>query len=105
MATLLFDRENVGGLVCETYYDEAEDCYIFNKKMDVEPTIRSNIDKQNHGHTPKEALYREMAEIPAVIIHRWLNEGFNIFRCSDRELRAKLNDPDWKYLKTIPGAA
>lgn len=46
---------------------------------------------------------RKIAEIPNIVAEAWLKQGFNIFQASERELRKKLDDPDWSYLKTING--
>lgn len=46
---------------------------------------------------------REVADIPNIIVEAWLKQGFNVFQCSENELRKKLDEREWKDLKTIPG--
>ena len=54
--------------------------------------------RRTHGR-----LRRMIADIPNIVVEAWLKEGFNIFQVSERELRRKLDSPEWSYLKTIPG--
>ena len=58
----------------------------------------------NDGWSPSREL-RRVATIPAVLRLKWLNEeGWDAFdaACADK-LKAKLNDPDFLYLRTAPG--
>lgn len=46
---------------------------------------------------------RMVADVPNIVVEQWLKQGFNMFQVSERELRKKLDEPEWSYLKTIPG--
>ncbi len=73
---------------------------------DVAPVIERNKAMANHndGWAPSRDL-RRVASIPFALVHKWLvEEGWNALdpKHADR-LRAKLNDPDWRHLRTAPG--
>lgn len=80
---------------------------VVSRTQDVQPFLDDNKRMQadqvggwrrTHGMTR-----RQIADIPNIVIEQWLKEGFNIFQVSEKELRKKLDHPDWAYLKTIPG--
>lgn len=80
---------------------------LVRRTQDVEPYLDSNKARQadqvggwrrTHGKTR-----RMVAEIPNIVVEMWLKQGFNVYQVSERELRKKLDDPEWSYLKTIPG--
>jgi hypothetical protein len=80
---------------------------VVKRTQNVEPILELNKAAQaeaaggwrrTHGKTR-----RYIAEIPNIVIEAWLNEGFNIFQVSEKELRKKLDSAEWSYLKTIPG--
>jgi hypothetical protein len=87
---------------------KAKNGELFVKRtQDVEPYLDANKRMQadqvggwrrTHGKTR-----RQVAEIPNIVVEMWLKQGFNIFQVSERELRKKLDEPEWAYLKTIPG--
>lgn len=74
--------------------------------QDVEPILERN--KQLRSMEQKSDWGREVAEIPNVILIRWLNEehakGNESLRLFTPEMDAiiqkKLADPDWAYLRT-----
>lgn len=74
--------------------------------QDVEPILERN--KQLRTMEQKSDWGREIAEIPNVILVRWLNEehakGNEDLRLFTKEFDAlvdrKLKDPDWAYLRT-----
>lgn len=80
---------------------------IVKRTQDVEPYLDANKRMQADGvggwRRTARATRRMIADIPNIVVEAWLKEGFNIFQVSERELRAKLDHPDWSYLKTIPG--
>lgn len=80
---------------------------VVKRTQDVEPILDHNKRRQAEGvggwRRSHGALRRNIAEIPNIVIEQWLKEGFNIFQVSERELRKKLDNPEWSYLKTIPG--
>lgn len=58
----------------------------------------------NDGYTADRSM-RRVAYIPQVIIQKWLNEeGLDVWNTDHKQrLMRKLNDPDWRYLRTAPG--
>lgn len=74
--------------------------------QDVEPILERN--KTLRTMRQKSDWGREIAEIPNVILVRWLNEehakGNTTIKLlgeeMDRLVARKLQDPDWKYLRT-----
>lgn len=80
---------------------------VVKRTQDVEPILDHNkgmqADQVGGWRRTARAARRQVAEIPNIVIEQWLKEGFNIFQVSEAELRRKLDNPDWSYLKTIPG--
>lgn len=74
--------------------------------QDVEAIIENNKRLQN---TPQRTEhFRHIASIPNNILNKWIvEEGIPFLRLSGNELkkliRKKLNDPDWKWLRTTDG--
>lgn len=77
------------------------------REQDVAPILDHNKRMQADGaggwRRAGSMGRRQVAEIPNIVIEAWLKEGFNFFRCTENELRKKLDEPNWAYLKTIPG--
>lgn len=77
------------------------------REQDVEPYLDANKRMQADGvggwrRTAKHTR-RQIADIPNIVAEQWLKEGFNVFTVSEKELRKKLDEPQWAYLKTVPG--
>jgi hypothetical protein len=74
--------------------------------QDVEPILERN--KVLRTMEQKSDWGREIAEIPNVILIRWLDEehakgntSLRLFTAEmDEIIKKKLNDPDWAYLRT-----
>lgn len=73
--------------------------------QDVGPLIEANKQKQNNTPRILKADFWPEAFIPDIIILKWLQEeGLNIFdKNAAPQLRRRLNDPDWRFLRTRPG--
>lgn len=74
--------------------------------QDVEDIIENNKKLQT---TPQKSDWgRHVASIPNVILTQWLNEEWNRGNTSlkflsaefDKIVEKKLQDPDWKWLRT-----
>jgi hypothetical protein len=91
------------------YHPQPDGTFLIEHEQDVRPNLDTAKRLQNEddrGWSPSREL-RRVAHIPNIIIVKWLNEeGLDIFD-SDPEMqkryRAKLNDPDWRWLRTAPG--
>lgn len=54
----------------------------------------------------REVARRYVAEIPEIVIERWFKEGINFYSADpdmQRKVAQKLNDPEYRYLRTSPG--
>lgn len=92
----------------ELILDRADRRIIASTTQDVEPILERNKalrGESQQGHD----FARLIADIPAVIIVRWLNEeyarGNTHLRPFTREFNEtvvarKLKDPEWAYLRT-----
>ena len=92
----------------ELLLDRGERKIVAVSTQDVEPILARNKalrGEAQHGHD----CARLVADIPAVILVRWLNEeyarGNTHLRLFTREfnetvVRRKLQDPEWRYLRT-----
>lgn len=58
----------------------------------------------NDGYTPSREI-RRVASVPYIIGLKWLNEEGWWFMDPEHadKLARKLNDPDWRYLRTADG--
>jgi hypothetical protein len=82
----------------------------FVAEADVAPVLEHNKAAANHndGYSASRDL-RRVASIPYVVMIKWLNEeGFWALDADKdpdvaKKLAAKLNDPDWRYLRTADG--
>jgi hypothetical protein len=104
---LLYDEPMFGGGRARVWWDENERTYHNEHVADVEANIEHAKRAANGDLAAKTGdQFRMAAHIPAVIIMQWLSEGIDIFS-SDPEQKAKvrrrLNDPDWRYLRTGGG--
>lgn len=62
--------------------------------------LRGNTNRGYIG----DGTFRRVASIPINIVHKWLQEGIDIFSGDQQaELARKLNDPDNAYLRTSDG--
>lgn len=95
----------------EWSYDHSEDRAIVKMTQDVTAVIDRNKELQNSGIKARIGdMAEQIAEIPNGILLQWFQEdGVFLLRMGRDEkrkyLQKKLNDPKWKYLKTIPGRA
>lgn len=75
--------------------------------QDVEDIIERNKALQTESQT-WAGTFRHIGTIPNVILERWINEsGTNVLSMGNEEfgqfVKRKLNDPDWRWLKTTSG--
>lgn len=95
----------MSGLVSQTHYDASERKFTFTRVQDLEPYLENN--KRLRAQEQKNEFWRHTAEIPNIILMKWLNEEYARGRTGlrlytkefDEIIRQKLNDPDWAYLR------
>jgi hypothetical protein len=88
------------------HVDDSEKKFTLNRVQDVEPIL--DINKELQTLDQKSDWGRHVATIPSVFIEKWLNEEWergNIHLKPftpefDILIEAKLQDPDWKFLRT-----
>lgn len=88
------------------WIDNEDGTFTVTQTQDCEAIIELNKAMYNHndGYTPSRDMKR-IASIPNTFVYKWLvEEGWNANdpRYGDR-LKRKLNDPDWRFLRTAPG--
>jgi hypothetical protein len=91
----------------ELLLDRGERKIVAVSTQDVEPILELNKARRASSQQGHDCA-RLVADIPAVILVRWLNEeyarGNTHLRLFTREfnetvVRRKLQDPDWAYLR------
>jgi hypothetical protein len=105
---LLWDISNIeGGTTTGAKYDPIDDTLEIVNEQDCEPTIELNkklyLDGTD-GYGPTRE-WRRVASIPNIILEKWLiEEGIRYWDPEDtHKLAAKLDDPEWSFLRTAPG--
>ncbi len=94
----------MSGTVTRLHLDRGERSITAETVQDVAPILELNKARQNAG--PRQSDWgRHIATIPNVVLVKWLNEeGANVWRMSGDEfgrfIRRKLDDPDWRHLRT-----
>lgn len=106
MAGRLFDHDAVYGQTEFFHYDEATGNFAIETRQDVEPILDNNKRQQNDGDgfTPSRDM-RKVGTIPLVVLQLWKDtEGLDWMNKNHaKAIRAKLNDSDWRWLRTAPG--
>lgn len=102
-----FDHDPLLGVTEYFHCDETTGRWAIEAVQDATPILDRNkalANADDGGWSPSRE-WRRAASIPAVVVLKWLNEdGINLF---DRNhwpaVLRKLNDPDWRWLRTAPG--
>ena len=103
MDKILFDYDPNTGMKT-VYEDLGGDNFALHYEQDVEPILDMNKAKANEGrdyYAASNDIWR-VASVPASVQLKWLiEEGIDCFNPEhwDR-VKKKLNDPDWRHLKT-----
>lgn len=80
---------------------------VFTERLvqDCEPVLEINkaMTLHNDGYTPGREM-RRAASIPMGVVLKWREEGIDIFNPNHAyAIKRKLNDPEWRYLRTADG--
>lgn len=103
MSKELFSYDPMTGL--QTWYEDlGGDEFALHTVQDVAPILEMNKAKQNMGreyYAASKDMWR-VASIPATVQMKWLVEdGIDIYNADHADrVKKKLNDPDWRHLKT-----
>ncbi len=89
--------------VRHAWRDEPDGGFTIASTQEVAPILERNkaMALDGDGWAPSREL-RRVASIPLSVVMKWrAEEGWDAFdpACADR-LKAKLNDPDWRHLRT-----
>lgn len=103
MKKIPFDFDPHTG-VSITWEDLGDDGFALHYSQDVEPILDLNKAKANAGrdyYARDKEMWR-VASIPASVQLKWLvEEGLDIYNPEhSARVKKKLNDPDWRHLKT-----
>lgn len=96
-----------GGVV--SVFHQHGDETIIQVSQDCEPIVENNKALQNEGKGDFQGKWgRRIASIPLVVVDKWMKEdGVNWLALGRQEkaayLRRKLNDPQYRYLRTSLG--
>ena len=112
MSRRFFSHNKLTG-VTQFWHDLGDGRFAIESVQDVEGRLERNKALANHGdggfsEDPDKWLKR-IASIPNVVVLQWLKEGLDVLNGDPRDpefkrkLAAKLNDPDYRYLRTAPG--
>jgi hypothetical protein len=93
----------MSGVQTRVHLDRSEGLVHFERVQDVEPILERN--KALQSMPQKSDWGRHIASIPNVILERWIHEeGVNYLALPGEEfarlIRRKLQDPDWRHLRT-----
>lgn len=94
-----------GGVITRFHYDETEDRAIIERVQDVEPILDDNKREMNSGAHSRTDEWRHVAEIPNVVIEKWLRDYGIWFYDKNHwpAVKRLLNSSEWSYLRTRPG--
>lgn len=96
-----------GGVVSTFHHDEMEDKSFVKVSQDCESIVENNKGLQGEDSRLGD-WGKRIASIPLVIAQKWMQEdGVNFLALPKHEkgiyLRKKLNDPEYRYLRTSEG--
>ena len=77
---------------------------ILNKYIEHNKAELNSIPQKSYRSALRKKNIWKVADIPTVVIEQWRKEGIDLFKDEDwPKVRAKLNDPEFKHLRTSPG--
>lgn len=93
------------GLRTRLHTDALTGALTVERSQDVTAILSANraLANDGDGYSPSREL-RRVASIPLVVVEQWMAEGIDLFDPACRAaVRRRLNDPDWRWLRTAPG--
>jgi hypothetical protein len=104
----IVDYDPFTGMTTTFDYDHVTDTTIIGREQDVSLLLDSNKRLQNDAEYSKKGIrdgWWHYAKIPPLIIEKWRNEfGIDVFNKDHTQaVYKKLNDPEYRYLKTTAG--
>lgn len=104
----LLDYDPLTGVTQYFLYDPVTGEWGVESVQDVESILEVNKKLQNEEGYTRHGIKNDfwhVAQIPVVVQEKWLREeGIDIYNKDHwPKVKAKLNDPDYRYLKTTRG--
>jgi len=104
----LFDYDPLTGVTQYFHYDELTGNWGIESVQDVEPFLELNKALQNDPEYSRQGIKQSwwhVARIPILVQEKWLREeGIDIYNKDHwPKVKQKLNDPEWRYLRTATG--
>ena len=108
MTRRLVDHDPETGMAVWHEHDELTDATTIEHVQDCEPILEANkalANAEDRGFTSKARELRRAASIPSAVVLKWLvEEGIDVMNPDHwPAVRRKLNDPEWRHLRTAPG--
>jgi hypothetical protein len=99
----LFDFDQNTGMKT-VFEDLGDDGFALHTTQDVEPILDANKAKANMGrdyYAASKDIWR-VASIPMSVQLKWMvEEGIDVYNPEHMpRIKKKLNDPEWRHLKT-----
>jgi hypothetical protein len=93
------------GITTSFEYDSMTDTTILHREQDISKMLDMNKALQNEDEHTKRGIksgWWHYANIPNIIIEKWLNElGVNVYdKDHEKKVYSLLNQPEYRYLKT-----
>ena len=102
MSKRLFKDDKDRGL--KIWWESTPDGFVLQYEQDAEPILEANKIKRGQGrdYYARDPDMWKAASIPIGVAYKWLVEdGIDVYEADHwPRVQKKLNDPDWRYLKT-----
>ena len=77
---------------------------VMNRYLDHNKAEQNAIPQKSYKSELRKKNMWKVASIPTIVIEQWKKEGIDLWKDEDwPKVRAKLNDPEFKWLRTSPG--
>ena len=90
----------------QVFHDEPDGTFTIETRQDAQDIVDANKRRFNdYGDklsVGKRGDFHKVASIPSTVMEQWIKETNGAILDDPKILAAKLNDPDWKFLKTSP---
>ena len=108
MTRRLVGRDPDTGMAVWHEYDELADATTIAHEQDCAAYLEANkalANAEDRGFVSGARELRRAASIPNAVVLKWLvEEGIDVMNPDHwPAVRRKLNDPEWRHLRTAPG--
>lgn len=104
------EYDEFSGITTKYWINPETAAITVERIADVESLLDQNKrmfnENKNFSFMNKDEWGYKIADIPLIIVEKWLKEGVDVFSSDPdmtKKVMRKLQDPDWRYLRTIPG--